>query len=164
LRLKYIGATIFTAISEFFFFFSALKVARIMVIIITFTSYFQGLRRRGTFRSKYNPEIPSNGVVFSFFLSFAFHSIVRQSGRVHATNVSYPFIVMVVDVPKNCLRFKFFQDVFLLAVVKCYIFCCFPQKKLQPCYCDSKFVSFFSDQFSLTPSRLHVDYSNKAKL
>jgi len=100
-----------------------------MIIIIIFTSYFQGLRRRGTFRSKYNPEIPSTGVVFSFFLSFAFHSIVRQSGRVHATNVSYPSIVMGVDVPKICLRFKFFQNVFLLSVVKCHILYCFPQKK-----------------------------------
>jgi hypothetical protein len=68
-----------------------------MIIIIIFTSYFQGIRPSGPFRTQHNPEIPSIGVMCSFIVPFVFDSTVRQSDRVRATNVSYPFIVMVVD-------------------------------------------------------------------
>lgn len=90
---------------NFSFFYLPYK-GYIMIIKITFTAYFQGPKPRGPFRSQHNPEFPSVGALYSFYLPFVFHNTVRDSGRVYATNVLYLFIVMVVYVEKIHLRFK----------------------------------------------------------
>ena len=70
---------------------------------------FQNLRLRGSFRHRYNnPEIPSIGVLGSFLVPFVLHGVVRRSGPLHATNISYFFSFVVL-----CL----FPKVFVFSVL-----------------------------------------------
>jgi hypothetical protein len=75
-----------------------------------------------------HPVAPLLDVPCSFSCQLIFHNDLCETDSVHTITMLCPFVVTVVDLYHNWLRFKFLHNIVTLVMSKIVYFAVFPQK------------------------------------